>query len=99
MTRRMILTWWKATVFYQLGMSAFRRGDIKVALKFMSRASARPDVPRGCIAIIRATLLRSSHSRAVLFPEARSLAYEPCDHDGICCFAEQKPISPGQLCG
>jgi tetratricopeptide (TPR) repeat protein len=45
MTRRMILARWKAPVFYRLGMSTFRHGDLQVALKFMSRACARPEVP------------------------------------------------------
>jgi Flp pilus assembly protein TadD len=32
-------------VFYQLAMSAFRRANITIALRFMSRACARPEAP------------------------------------------------------
>jgi tetratricopeptide (TPR) repeat protein len=35
----------EASVLYGLGMSAFQRGDIDVALKFMSRACAAPEAP------------------------------------------------------
>ena len=35
----------EASVLYGLGMSAFQRGDIDVALKFMSRACAGADAP------------------------------------------------------
>jgi tetratricopeptide (TPR) repeat protein len=35
----------EASVLYGLGMSAFQRGDIDVALKFMSRACADPEAP------------------------------------------------------
>jgi len=35
----------EASVLHQLGISAFQRGDIEVALKFMSRACADPDAP------------------------------------------------------
>jgi tetratricopeptide (TPR) repeat protein len=34
-----------ASVLYQLGISAFQRGDIDVALKFMLRACADPEAP------------------------------------------------------
>jgi Flp pilus assembly protein TadD len=35
----------EASVSYGLGMSAFQRGDVDIALKFMSRACADPDAP------------------------------------------------------
>ena len=35
----------EASVLHQLGISAFQRGDIEVALKFMSRACADPKAP------------------------------------------------------
>jgi Flp pilus assembly protein TadD len=35
----------EASVLYGLGMAAFRRGDIGVALKFVSRACADPNAP------------------------------------------------------
>jgi Flp pilus assembly protein TadD len=35
----------EASVLHQLGISAFQRGDVEVALKFMSRACAGPDAP------------------------------------------------------
>jgi tetratricopeptide (TPR) repeat protein len=35
----------EASTLYGLGMSAFQRGDVEVALKFMSRACADPEAP------------------------------------------------------
>src|SRR5215813_10041950 len=35
----------EASVLHELGISAFRRGEIEVALKFMSRACADPEAP------------------------------------------------------
>jgi len=35
----------EASVLHQLGVSAFQRGDVEVALKFMSKACADPDSP------------------------------------------------------
>jgi Flp pilus assembly protein TadD len=35
----------KASVLHELGISAFRRGEIAVALKFLSRACTDPDAP------------------------------------------------------
>jgi Tfp pilus assembly protein PilF len=45
MTRRTILARLQAKVFYQLGMSAFRREDSKIALKFMARACTDAEAP------------------------------------------------------
>jgi len=45
MTQGTIRARWKAPVFYRLCMSAFQHGDLQVALKFISRACTRPEVP------------------------------------------------------